>query len=232
MITLRKAEERGGANFGWLDSKHTFSFGSYYDPAHMGFSALRVINDDTVQGGAGFGTHGHKDMEIISYVTHGVIEHKDSMGNVQSLPKGEFQLMSAGTGVQHSEYNGADSDLLKFLQIWIVPNQTGGEPGYQQKNFGHEPGLTTIITPTGENGTLKIKQDARLSQLILAPGQSINIDVDLRRKYYIHQVAGKVSMREHVLHQGDGAKIESLSSLTIENDTSESATALLFDLPM
>ncbi|GAB5382636.1 MAG: pirin family protein [Aliiglaciecola sp.] len=231
MISLRKAEERGAANFGWLDSKHTFSFGSYYDPAHMGFSALRVINDDTVQGGAGFGTHGHKDMEIISYVTHGVIEHKDSMGNVQSLPKGEFQLMSAGTGVQHSEYNGSDTDLLKFLQIWIVPNEVGGKPGYQQKHFGNEFGLTPIITPTGENGTLKIKQDARLSQLILAPGQSITIDVDGQRKYYVHQVEGSLLVDENRLGQGDGAKIESLQSLVITNDSSQSATALVFDLP-
>lgn len=231
MISLRKAEERGAANFGWLDSKHTFSFGSYYDPAHMGFSALRVINDDTVQGGAGFGTHGHKDMEIISYVTHGVIEHKDSMGNVQSLPKGEFQLMSAGTGVQHSEYNGSDTDLLKFLQIWIVTNEVGGKPGYQQKHFGNEFGLTPIITPTGENGTLKIKQDARLSQLILAPGQSITIDVDGQRKYYVHQVEGSLLVDENRLGQGDGAKIESLQSLVITNDSSQSATALVFDLP-
>lgn len=231
MISLRKAEDRGVANFGWLDSKHSFSFGSYYDQDHMGFSALRVINDDTVQGGAGFGTHGHKDMEIISYVTQGVIKHKDSMGNVQSLPKGEFQLMSAGTGVQHSEYNASDSDDLKFLQIWIVPDNTGGEPGYQQKQFGNSPGLTAVITPTGENGTLKIKQDARLSQLILAPGESLTLDVNEQRKYYIHQVDGSISIDNHQVNPGDGVKIESISMLSISNDSSQNATALLFDLP-
>ncbi|WJG09160.1 pirin family protein [Aliiglaciecola sp. LCG003] len=231
MITLRKASERGKANFGWLDSKHTFSFGSYYDPQHMGFSVLRVINDDAVAAGAGFGTHGHRDMEIISYVTKGVIEHKDSMGNVQSLPKGEFQLMSAGRGVQHSEYNGSKTDVLTFLQIWIEPNEKGGEPGYQQKQFGNNPGLTTIITPTGENGTLKIKQDSRLHQIILLAGETLTFAANEGRKYYVHQVEGTMSVVGESLEQGDGAKIEQESALELFNHSAQTASALLFDLP-
>jgi quercetin 2,3-dioxygenase len=147
MLERRLAHERGTANFGWLNSHHSFSFGSYYDPAHMGHSALRVINDDSVEPGAGFGTHGHRDMEIISFVTQGTMEHKDSMGNVQVLPQGEFQLMSAGRGITHSEYNASPTEKLKFLQIWIVPESQGGEPGYQQKRFTAKAGLTPIITP-------------------------------------------------------------------------------------
>lgn len=231
MFSLRKAQDRGSANFGWLESKHTFSFGSYHDAKHMGFSKLRVINDDTVSPGAGFGTHGHRDMEIISFVTHGVIEHKDSMGNVQSLPKGEFQLMSAGRGVQHSEYNGSETNLLTFLQIWIEPNEFGGQPGYQQKNFGHAVGLTPIITPTGENGTLSIKQDASLSQLILSPSEKIELPLDETRKYYIHQVQGKLSINQHELETADGLKIEKEMSLNIENASQHQALALIFDLP-
>ncbi len=165
MITVRHSDDRGSASFGWLDSKHTFSFGDYYDLKHMGFSALRVINDDIVQPSAGFATHGHRDMEIISYVLKGTIEHKDSEGNIQTLPVGEFQLMSAGRGIYHSEYNASDSDTLRFLQIWIQPNTFGNEPGYQQKDFGQAGGLTPIATPDGHDGTLQIKQDASLHQL-------------------------------------------------------------------
>ncbi|GAA6183015.1 pirin family protein [Aliiglaciecola sp. NS0011-25] len=231
MLTLRKAADRGKANFGWLDSKHTFSFGSYHDPKHMGFSKLRVINDDKVSPDAGFGTHGHRNMEIISFVTHGVIEHKDSMGNVQSLPKGEFQLMSAGKGVQHSEYNASPTEPLTFLQIWIEPNEFDGKPSYQQKDFGSKLGITPIITPTGENGTLSIKQDASLSQLILAPGQIIELDIDEDRKYYIHQVEGSLTVNSDVLDVGDGLKIEDELSLKLENSTEQQLVALLFDLP-
>jgi redox-sensitive bicupin YhaK (pirin superfamily) len=162
MITLRSSEARGRGNHGWLDSRHSFSFADYYDPKHMGFSALRVINEDQVTPGSGFGTHGHKDMEIISYVLDGVIAHKDSEGNVQQLPAGEFQLMSAGSGIRHSEYNASESSGLRFLQIWIQPDQFGGKPGYQQKNFGQRNGLTLVISPDGEAGSLTLRQDARL----------------------------------------------------------------------
>jgi len=231
MITLRNAQDRGQANFGWLDSKHTFSFGSYHDESHMGFSALRVINDDTVEGGAGFGTHGHRDMEIISLVTQGVIEHKDSMGNIQSLPKGEFQLMSAGKGVQHSEYNGSQTDQLKFLQIWIQPNELGGVPSYQQKHFGNKAGLTPIITSTGEDGTLKIKQDAALSQLVLPKGESIDITIDSTRKVFIHLVDGQIALNGLAMREADGAKITDEKSLSINNTGDKVVTALIFDLP-
>lgn len=231
MIELRAASERGTANFGWLNSHHTFSFGSYYDPSHMGYSALRVINDDTVTPGAGFGTHGHRDMEIITFVTKGAIEHRDSMGNVQRLPKGEFQLMSAGKGITHSEYNGSDTEVLKFLQIWIEPDSKGGEPGYQQKDFGQQQGLTKVITPTGENGTLKIKQHATISQLYLAAGTEQPITIENGRRSYVHVVEGELQIDGKTISAGDGAKIEELAVVTLHNDSELFATALVFDLP-
>ncbi|KLV09834.1 pirin family protein [Photobacterium ganghwense] len=229
MITVRKAHERGRANFGWLDSRHTFSFGSYYDPQHMGFSELRVINDDIVQPGAGFDTHGHRDMEIISYVLEGSIAHKDSEGNVKILHAGEFQLMSAGSGIYHSEYNASDTSPLRFLQIWIQPSETGGQPGYQQKAFGREPGITSIATPDGQGGTLKIKQDASLSQIILLPGESVPITP--QRNVFIHQVDGQLSVNDTILAPGDGAMITQESDILLSNLGAEPVTALVFDLP-
>ncbi|QDE29649.1 pirin family protein [Shewanella polaris] len=231
MITLRLASERGKANFGWLDSKHSFSFGSYYDPEQMGFSALRVINDDSVTPGAGFATHGHRDMEIISYVLEGSIAHKDSEGNVEVLPAGEFQLMSAGSGITHSEYNASATEPLKFLQIWIQPNTLGNTPGYQQKNFGQAAGLTTIATPTGENGTLQIKQNAILSQLILAPHSELIYTVAATRKVYVHQVAGELVVDTEILAAGDGVKITDAQTITLKNNQDDQSTALIFDLP-
>ncbi|EPN8460218.1 pirin family protein [Vibrio cidicii] len=231
MISVRQAQERGRANFGWLDSKHTFSFGSYYDPQHMGFSALRVINDDKVIPGAGFETHGHRDMEIISYVLSGTIAHKDSEGNVQTLPAGEFQLMSAGKGIYHSEFNASKADDLRFLQIWIEPNSLGGQPGYQQKDFGRDPGLTPIATPDGREGTLHIKQDATLSQLILASGESLSLAVQTGRKVYVHLVSGTLSLDSTTLQPGDGAKVVDQTVLELRSSGSETVTALVFDLP-
>ncbi|MBE4587207.1 pirin family protein [Vibrio navarrensis] len=231
MISVRQAQERGRANFGWLDSKHTFSFGSYYDPQHMGFSALRVINDDKVIPGAGFETHGHRDMEIISYVLSGTIAHKDSEGNVQTLPAGEFQLMSAGKGIYHSEFNASKADDLRFLQIWIEPNSLGGQPGYQQKDFGREPGLTPIATPDGREGTLHIKQDATLSQLILASGESLSLAVQAGRKVYVHLIRGTLSLDSTTLQPGDGAKVVDQTVLELRSSGSETVTALVFDLP-
>lgn len=231
MIELRRAEERGKADFGWLQSKHSFSFGSYYDASQMGFSVLRVINEDRVAPGAGFDTHGHRDMEIISLVTKGTIEHKDSMGNIQRLPKGEFQLMSAGKGVFHSEYNGSKDDDLEFLQIWIVPNEQGGMPSYQQKDFGKAQGLTQIITPTGENGTLKIKQDSSLSQVVLAPGKSVSIKVKPGRNVFLHQVDGALSFSDVKLTAGNGAKLSEIGQIELTNEGKDDAFALVFDLP-
>lgn len=229
MISIRKANERGTANFGWLHSKHTFSFGHYHDPLHMGFSALRVINDDLVSPAAGFETHGHRDMEIISYVQEGQIEHKDSEGNIEVLPAGEFQLMSAGRGIYHSEYNASNEQPLKFLQIWIQPNALGGEPRYQQKDFGQAYGLTPIISPDGVNGTLKIKQNASLSQLRLKPNQSFAFKSE-QSKIYIHLVSGSLAVLDETLNAGDGAKIADINELNITS-VNEDTTALIFELP-
>lgn len=231
MITVRHANDRGRANFGWLDSKHSFSFGSYYDPQHMGFSELRVINDDVVERNAGFDTHGHRDMEIISYVLQGVIAHKDSEGNVKTLPAGEFQLMSAGKGIYHSEYNASDSETLRFLQIWIQPNTFGNKPGYQQKDFGQEKGLTTIATPTGKNGTLHIKQDATLHQLILDANSELSFAIESGRNVYVHQVEGELKVDNTTLTGGDGAKVEQQDTIVFRNDSDKPTTALVFDLP-
>lgn len=231
MIIVRHSKQRGLANFGWLNSKHTFSFGHYYDPQHMGFSALRVINDDIVAVGGGFDTHGHKDMEIISYVLEGAIEHKDSEGNVHILSAGEFQLMSAGSGIYHSEYNASPTEHLKFLQIWIQPNSFGNQPSYAQKDFGKQQGLTTIATPTGEDGTLLIKQDAKLHQLILKPDSKLSIDIATGRKIYLHQINGTLSVDDVVLNAGDGAKIDNIHTLNFANRGQEKVTALVFDLP-
>ncbi|MGB0986308.1 MAG: pirin family protein [Pseudoalteromonas spongiae] len=230
MITLRKANERGGADYGWLKSKHTFSFANYYDPKHMGFSALRVINDDVVAPGAGFDTHGHRDMEIISYVLSGTIEHKDSAGNIKTLPAGEFQLMSAGKGIFHSEYNASNEEELRFLQIWIEPNSFGDKPGYQQKDFGKDVGLTTIVTPNGENGTLAIKQDAKLHQLILEPKQQYLFESN-NAPVYVHQVSGSSLVNAIQIESGDGAKVLDETELVFENVSNTPATLIIFELP-
>jgi len=230
MIELRPSNQRGKANFGWLKSQHSFSFASYYDPQHMGFSDLRVINDDFVAPGAGFDTHGHQDMEIISLVLEGAIEHKDSTGNKEVLPAGEFQLMSAGRGIMHSEYNASKTEPLKFLQIWIKPNTLGNAPEYQQKAFGKENGLTTIITPTGENGTLQIKQDAKLHQLILASGSELKFDNSQQRNIYVHLIAGELNVNGAPMQAGDGAKISDLADINFANNTDKPLNALIFEL--
>ena len=231
MITLRHANERGQADFGWLQTHHSFSFGEYYDPAHMGFSALRVINDDTIQPGAGFDTHGHKDMEIITFVLKGSIAHKDSEGNVETLPAGEFQLMSAGRGIAHSEFNPSNTETLHLLQIWIQPNTLGGQPGYQQKAFAVQTGLTPIATPDGQQGTLQIKQDATLYQLTLPPQTAHTLSVAADRQVYIHQVEGALTVNDVALLAGDGAKIRDENTLTLRNTGDSTVTALVFDLP-
>ena len=231
MITIRHAEQRGKANFGWLDSRHTFSFGHYYDPGHMGFSALRVINDDKVKPRAGFDTHGHQDMEIISLVLDGTIVHRDSEGNRRKLPAGEYQLMSAGRGISHSEYNGSKIKPLHFLQIWIEPSRRGGQPGYQQKRFPQRQGLVTIASPDGADDSLQIKQDATLQQLLLEPGSHQALTIDAGRKIYIHQINGQLEVNDKVLAPGDGAKICRESRLLLQNRGEEPVKALIFDLP-
>lgn len=230
MIQIRHSHERGHANFGWLDSHHTFSFGSYYDPHQMGFSALRVINDDRVTPGAGFSTHGHRDMEIISYVLEGEIAHKDSEGNIATLPAGEFQLMSAGSGIQHSEFNPSPKNSLHFLQIWIQPNVYGQTPGYQQKDFGRKQGLTLVVSPDGEKGSLTIKQDARLYQLLLDANTSAELPADKSRKYYVHVIDGELSVNDSIVKPGDGAKLENIENLLMQSQGNP-VKALVFDLP-
>ncbi|RQW61804.1 pirin family protein [Vibrio viridaestus] len=230
MINVRHGDERGVADFGWLFSKHTFSFGQYYDPNFMGFSSLRVINDDQVAPSAGFDTHGHKNMEIISYVLQGRIAHKDSAGNIKTLPKGEFQLMSAGKGIYHSEFNASDNETLKFLQIWIMPNEHNTEPGYQQKAFGTNKGLTTIITPNGENGTLKIRQDMKLHQLIMDPDQSVETTFNYGKNVYIHLISSSLEINDTKIQPGDGAMISDEGILMLTNSGNEELTALIFEM--
>jgi redox-sensitive bicupin YhaK (pirin superfamily) len=235
MFTIRRSNQRGSAAFDWLRSKHTFSFGNYQDETQMGFSALRVINDDEVIPEAGFQTHGHRDMEIISYVLSGEIAHKDSEGNITRLPPGEFQLMSAGSGIRHSEFNPSVSKKLHFLQIWIQPNVLGQNPGYQQKDFGREQGLTLVISPDGKGGTLQIKQDASAYQLMLAAETSAQLSTDNARRYYVHNIEGPLVVKGsdgawETLQAGDGMKIESLSNLSF-TAKDEAVKALVFDLP-
>jgi redox-sensitive bicupin YhaK (pirin superfamily) len=230
MLVLRASSQRGSADYGWLNSHHSFSFAHYYDPAHMGFSSLRVINDDIVQPSMGFGTHGHRDMEIISYVLEGEIAHKDNQGNVKILPAGEFQLMSAGTGITHSEYNNSDKEPLKFLQIWIEPNVKGQTPGYQQKDFGQHEGLTHIISPNGLNGTLQVKQNMHLHQLVLSSGQQTHLTSKLANQY-VHLVSGKLDVNGCEIASGDGLKITHEEKLFFKSLDEEAVKALIFELP-
>ncbi|WP_445427936.1 pirin family protein [Alishewanella sp. HL-SH05] len=230
MLEIIRSADRGQAQFGWLTSKHSFSFGHYYNPKQMGFSALRVINDDRVIAGAGFSSHGHRNMEIISYVLDGHIAHKDSAGNEKILPAGEFQLMSAGKGIQHSEYNASKTAPLTFLQIWIEPNQQEGEPRYQQKDFGQALGLTWVITPDGRNGTLQIRQDAQVAQLRLTEGDAFELPVVAGRAYYLHLISGTVSLAEQTLAPGDGIKLAAIASLQ-GKVLQGPVNAIWFDLP-
>lgn len=229
MLTIRPNETRGSTRLNWLRSQHSFSFGSYYDPEHMGVSALRVINDDRVTPGAGFAPHSHQDMEIITYVTQGAIAHKDSMGNIKSLPAGEFQLMSAGSGVTHSEYNPSRSEPLELLQIWIRPSQFGVEPGYQQKAFAPRQGLSLIVSSKARDGSLRLHQDASLYRLILPAGDNSAISLDEGRTAYVHVVKGELKINGERLRAGDGAAVSQVSELQFSGLSS--AEALVFDLP-
>lgn len=225
---IRKAQERGLVNMGWLQSHHSFSFGSYYDPRHMGVSALRVINDDVVQGGQGFGTHGHRDMEIISYVIDGALEHQDSTGNRFVVPAGEVQRMSAGSGIMHSEYNASKTDTVNFLQIWIQPNVTGIPPGYEQKRIEQDGKLTPLVTPNGDNGSLSIHQDASVYRLMLTPGETQVLEAG-DRIGYLHVVKGTVTSAQGDFAKGDAFSLASGES--IELVAEEALEALWFDLP-
>jgi len=228
MFYYRAAESRGKANFGWLNSQHTFSFGEYYDADHMGISKLRVINDDVVAPGAGFGNHGHRDMEIISYILEGSIEHRDSTGNHFVVPAGEVQRMSAGTGIMHSEFNASKTEPLKFLQIWIAPNVTGIKPSYEQMPIVQSSTMTPLVTPNGRDGSLSIHQDASLFRLQLKAGESYDL-VAQERVGYLHVIEGSSVNVGTGLKAGDGLSIiKDQLSVTAGN---EGLTALWFDLP-
>lgn len=228
MNYLRPAADRGHAYFGWLDSRHSFSFGSYYDPAHMGVSALRVINDDKVTPGAGFDTHGHRDMEILSYVLDGAIEHKDSMGHKQTITAGEFQIMSAGTGVTHSEYNGSDTNPLRFLQIWLLPNEQSVTPKYDQKAFEDFEGLTPVIHPTAD-GAMRAHTDARVYRYQGTKPVEFALASEANHKtVYVHAVKSSVTVNGQTLEPGDGFAIAQ-EQVTIEGQAD--SEALVFELP-
>ncbi|WP_394173731.1 pirin family protein [Thalassotalea litorea] len=232
MKYIRKSNDRGGANLGWLNSKHSFSFGHYYDPKHMGVSVLRVINDDVVQPGRGFDTHGHRDMEIISYVIDGALEHKDSAGNLYTVPAGEIQRMSAGRGVMHSEYNASDTNAVNFLQIWIQPNVFGIEPGYEQKRIEQNGPLTPLVTNNGIDGSLTMNQDASIYRLELTTNQGIRLTVsehNANRIGYLHLVNGTLVANGTTFTAGDGFMIEAKDVVDIV--ASSSIEALWFDLP-
>ena len=229
MIYLRKAEERGHANHGWLESWHTFSFASYHDASFMGFSALRVINEDIVAAGQGFGTHPHKDMEILTYVLSGTVEHQDSMGNKEQIPAGEFQIMSAGTGVRHSEYNASSSDPLHLYQIWIIPERTGIEPRYAQRRFPDVKGRQFVLTPDAREGSLKVYQDMTLSRWVFSAGEKDEVAIETGRRVWVQVVKGEIRVNGETARTSDAFAVWDEASVTLE--ASSDAEVLLFDLP-
>jgi redox-sensitive bicupin YhaK (pirin superfamily) len=232
MLEMRKAGERGHADHGWLRSFHSFSFADYYDPRHTGFGPLVVINEDRVQPGKGFGTHGHRDMEIVSYVLEGALEHKDSLGNGSVIRPGDVQRMSAGTGVRHSEFNASDKDPVHFLQIWIEPARAGITPGYEQKAFAEADKrgqLRLVASPDGADGSLTIHQDARLYATILEPGQTVTHPLARGRHAWVQVTRGTLTVNGEPLAQGDGAAISDEATISLIGETD--AEALLFDLP-
>jgi redox-sensitive bicupin YhaK (pirin superfamily) len=232
MITVRPAAARGHASFGWLDSRHTFSFGHYYDPAHMGFGPLRVINEDRVVPAAGFGTHSHQNMEIISYVLDGALEHKDSIGTGSVIRPGEVQKMSAGSGIAHSEFNASRTEPVHFLQVWIQPDRSNIAPSYEQKAFPREERrgrLRLVVSPDGAEGSIRIVQDARMYAGLLAPGESVAHELAPRRRAWVQVARGAVALNGSRLASGDGAAIE--GEPRVELVGVEDAEVLLFDLP-
>src|SRR5947199_3728280 len=231
MIVIRKSEERGHFNHGWLNTYHTFSFDQYYDPRFMGFRSLRVINEDFVEAGRGFPTHGHRDMEIITYVLEGALEHKDSMGTGSVILPGDVQKMSAGTGVRHSEYNHSKDEPVHLLQIWIMPDTAGINPDYQQKRFEDEEKrgrLRLIASTDGSDGSITIKQDARVFATLLDSSEQVVHELKPNRHAWVQVARGAVEINGQALNQGDGAAISNESQLTIEG--LEPSEIFLFDL--
>jgi redox-sensitive bicupin YhaK (pirin superfamily) len=231
MIRARKAQDRGHADHGWLDTYHTFSFADYQDQAHMGFRALRVINEDRVQPGMGFGMHGHRDMEIVTVVLSGALEHRDSLGNGEVLRPGEVQRMSAGTGVRHSEFNPSQSEPVHLYQIWLLPRSTGIQPSYEQKRFAPEEQrgmLRLVASPDGADGSLTIHQDARVYLATLSTGNTIEHALESGRHAWLQVLRGRVGVNGTALDVSDGAAASAERGLTISSD--EPAEVMLFDL--
>jgi redox-sensitive bicupin YhaK (pirin superfamily) len=233
LLTLRKAEDRGKANFGWLDSRHSFSFGDYHDPKHMGFGPLRVINDDRVAPGGGFPTHGHRDMEIVSYVLNGALEHKDSIGTGSIIRPGDVQRMSAGTGIRHSEFNASKTEPVHFLQIWIVPERQGLPPDYEQKTFavGETDGTLRLVgSRNGRGGSVTIHRDVDLYAARLARGQEVGHELRQGRGAWVHVARGAVALNGTPLKAGDGASLA--TAATLQLDQADDAELLLFDIAL
>ncbi len=232
MIELRRSEERGHANHGWLDSYHSFSFADYYDPQHMGFGPLRVINEDWINPGMGFGTHGHRDMEIITYVLEGELAHRDSMGNGSVIRPGNVQRMSAGSGVRHSEFNHSQEDTVHLLQIWIEPNRQGVEPGYEEKHFdaAEKRGrLRLIANPEGKDGAVQIYQDANVYAGLFDGEEKASLAVPAGRRIYLHVARGEIQANGQALRAGDALKLQGEARLELEQG--KQAEVLVFDLP-
>jgi len=233
MQQIRKSQERGRAEHGWLSSRHTFSFAEYRDPRHMGFGPLRVINEDRVQGGQGFGTHGHQDMEILSYVLGGALEHKDSMGNGSVLRYGDVQRMSAGTGVRHSEFNHSPGEPVHFLQIWLFPDRNGLAPSYEEKHFDiadKRGRLRLVASPDGREGSVLVHQDASIYASILDGADRAEHAVRGGRGVYVHVARGSVHVNGDLLSAGDALKATDLEAVVL--DRANDAEVLLFDLPL
>jgi len=231
MITIRPSNERGGGNYGWLNTRHSFSFDQYYDPKHMGFRSLRVINEDVVAPGGGFPTHPHRDMEIITYVLQGALEHKDSLGTGSIIRPGDGQRMSAGRGIRHSEANASETDAVHLLQIWIMPSKAGIEPSYEQKAFPEvekRGKLRVIASPDGREGSVSIHQDAGLYVSLLSPGKQVLHELKPGRYAWLQVAKGIIELNGKVLKQGDGAAMQDESKLMIKGV--EEAEVLLFDL--
>lgn len=233
MIRLRPAAARGHVSFGWLDARHSFSFGNYYDPAHMGFSALRVINEDRVKGGGGFPTHSHANMEILTWVLSGALAHKDSLGSSGTIVPGELQHMSAGSGIAHSEFNASATEPVHLLQIWLVPDRSNGVPRYGQKSFPETERRNRwclIASPDGADGSIAIDQDARLQATLLDQGRSVDLRLVSDRRGWLQIAGGSASLDGHALGAGDGVAIDG-EAATLTLTAHESVEALFFDLP-
>lgn len=233
MFTIRSAAQRGYTQTDWLQSAHSFSFGHYYDPDHMGFGVLRVINDDVVAGGGGFAPHGHRDMEIITHVISGALEHKDSLGNGSVIRPGDAQRMSAGSGIRHSEYNHSGSEKVRLLQVWIEPNERGSDPGYAQHDFSparRKGGLTLLASQDGKDGSLSIRQDACMHALDLKADENITLPLQNSRRYWLQIAQGSATLANGMaLAEGDGLAVENEDALTLKATTA--LEALFFDLP-